>query len=294
MPHSREHQEEVRHYLQKCFRIQDWNLSLPRGSGMETYFAKGNGQEYFVKVGAPVERYLAVAEIGLTPPVIAYGRMDSGLSILIQPFIDGRKPTRLDYRNRLYEVAEIIRKTHHSRITGTPQTVSSSLHKDAGVQALELLCQKWVHYKTQVPHVADFVDESLHTLAGQVSRFTGEGLVTAHGDICNANWLFTSDGRIYILDFESMSIDDPAADLGALLWWYYPPELRQQFLTIAEYPYDEEFRFRMQVRMALHCLSITLPRESSFDAFDPEVFSESLRDFRAVLNGAENPEGYAT
>lgn len=292
MHYRRAHQEEVCRYLQNHFRIQDWSFSIPHGSGMETYFAKGSGQEYFVKVGAPVERYLKMADIGLTPPVITYGHLDNGVSILIQPFIDGRKPTRLDYRNRLYEVAEIIRRTHHSRVNGIPQTVPSGLHKDAGVQALERLRQKWAHYKTQVPLVVDFVDESLNTLARQVGRFTGEGLVTSHGDICNANWLFTSDGRIYILDFESMSMDDPAVDLGALLWWYYPPELRQQFLTIADYPYDEVFRFRMRVRMAMHCLSIILPRESSFDLFDPEGFSKSLRDFRAVLDGKENPEGY--
>jgi len=294
MSHTREHQEEVRRYLQKHFRNQDWSFSLPRGSGMETYFVKGNGQDYFVKVGASVERYLAMAEIGLSPPLITYGHLDSGLSIMIQSCINGRKPTRLDYRNRLNEVAEIIRKTHHARITGVLQTVPSSLHKDAGVQALERLCQKWAHFKRQVPLVADFVDESLDTLARQVSQFAGEGLVASHGDICNANWLFTSDGRIYILDFESMSMDDPAADLGALLWWYYPPGLREQFLTMAEYPYDEEFRFRMRIRMAMHCLSITLPREGSFDAFDPGGFSASLRDFRAVLDGKENPEGYVT
>ena len=54
----------------------------------------------------------------------------------------------------------------------------------------------------------------------------------------------------------------------------------------------DEFKFRMRVRMAIHCLEITLPREESFDRFDPESFDESLRDFKAVLGGKENPEGY--
>jgi len=94
------------------------------------------------------------------------------------------------------------------------------------------------------------------------------------------------------LDLESMSMDDPATDMGALLWWYYPPELRQRFLDIAGYAYDDEFKFRMQFRMATHCLNITLPREGSFDTFDPEGFGESLEDFKAVLNGEENPQGY--
>jgi hypothetical protein len=89
-------------------------------------------------------------------------------------------------------------------------------------------------------------------------------------------------------------MDDPALDIGALLWWYYPPQLRQQFLDFAGYGYDDEFKFRMQIRMAMHCLSITLPREQSFDRFDSNHYDESVRDFRAILNGEENPEGYDT
>jgi hypothetical protein len=49
----------------------------------------------------------------------------------------------------------------------------------------------------------------------------------------------------------------------------------------------------MQVRMAMHCLNITLPREGSFDRFDPGHYDEALDDFRAILNGKENPQGYS-
>jgi len=199
----------------------------------------------------------------------------------------------MDYCNQLQKVAELIRiMNHHPKIVGVLQATTPNLYKDAGLRALSRLRQKWERYKTQVPLVADFVDNSLEYLAIQVNRFSGEGLVVSHGDICNANWLFTVDGKIYLLDFESMSMDDPALDMGALLWWYYSPELRKQFLDIAGFPYDDKFKFRMQVRMAMHSLDITIPREGSFDRFVPERFNESLRDFKAVLDGKENPEGY--
>jgi hypothetical protein len=48
----------------------------------------------------------------------------------------------------------------------------------------------------------------------------------------------------------------------------------------------------MRVRMAMHCLSILLPRVNSFDIFDPESFEDSMQDFKAVMNGEENPQGY--
>jgi thiamine kinase-like enzyme len=293
MPDRREHQQDVYGFLQKHLSIHDWVFSLPYGTGMETYFAQGCDQSYFIKVGANVEQYLAMAETSLTPPVLAYGRLESGLSILVQPFVTGRKPSRMDYRNQLEKVAALIHKMHQNpQVKGTLHVESSNLHKDAGLLALDLLREKWGRYKAQVPTVAGFVDNSLDHLTRQVSLFSSEGLVASHNDICNANWLFASDGKIYIVDFESMSMDDPALDMGALLWWYYPPELRQRFLDIAGYRYEDEFKFRMRVRMAMHCLNITLPREQSFDSFNPNHYSESLNDFRAILDNGENLEGY--
>jgi thiamine kinase-like enzyme len=181
---------------------------------------------------------------------------------------------------------------HSSKLMGILPPAPSSLLKDAGRRTLEQLRKKWERYKAHVTSVAGFVDDSLEEINRWVNRFSGEGLVASHGDICNANWFFASDGRIFIVDLESMSMDDPATDMGALLWWYYPPELRQQFLDAAGYSYDEEFKFRMRVRMAMHCLHIILPREDGFDQFDPERFHEWLEDFRAVMNGEQNPQGY--
>jgi thiamine kinase-like enzyme len=219
--------------------------------------------------------------------------LESGVSIIVQPFVPGRTPSRADYRDRLVDVAELLRNVHHNpRLQKALPAPLTRSHKDAGLQALSHLQQKWNLYKAQVPSVGNFIDQSLKHLARQINQFSSEGLVVSHGDICNANWLFAADDRIYLLDFESMAMDDPAFDLGALLWWYYPPRLRQEFVEIAGYRYDDEFRFRMQTRMAMHCLSITLPREESFDSFDANTYSEALNDFRTILNGEENPQGY--
>ncbi|HVF24923.1 MAG TPA: phosphotransferase, partial [Anaerolineales bacterium] len=122
--------------------------------------------------------------------------------------------------------------------------------------------------------------------------FQGSGLIASHNDICNANWLISPDDQLYLIDLESMSLDDPAVDIGATLWWYYPPGLRQKFLAITGHANDLAFEKRMQVRMAMHCLSITIPREQSFDEFDPASFDQSLTDFKAIFAGGENPQGY--
>lgn len=293
MPERHAHQEQVRSFLQKQFQTQNWSFSLPHGTGMETYFVEGNEQRYFVKVGVSPERYLVMAAMGLTPPLLACGELESGVSIIVQPYVPGRNPSRRDYREQLERVATLVQSMHTDpRLRETLEPAPSILHRDAGARALDSLRKRWEAYRTQVPRLAGFVDQHLEQLESKIQRFSTNGLVASHSDICNANWLFAADGTIYLVDLDSMTLDDPAFDLGALLWWYYPPDLRELFLEIAGYPYDDMFKSRMQVRMAIHCLSITLPREPSFDRFHPEHYEKALEDFRAVVTGRENPQGY--
>ena len=293
MQDRKHHQQEVRAFLQKHFISNYWNFTLPNGGGNETYFAHGNGHVYFVKLGVQVTRYQAMASLGLTPQVLASGYLEDDTSILVQPYIKGRKPSRKDYHIHLEQIAAIISKTHHSpELKRILPEVSSHLYSSVGLELLSRIQQRWKHYRAQVPEVADFVDESLAYLAQQVQCFPGTGLVASHNDICNDNWLVSSEEQLYLIDLESMALDDPACDIGATLWWYYPSGLRQSFLEIVGHAHDELFQFRMHVRMAMHCLSILLPRERSFDGFDSDSFTRSLTDFRAILAGGENPQGY--
>lgn len=293
MQDRKQHQQEILVFLQQHFSDQSWALTLPNGSGNETYFAQSNEHVYFVKLGVEAKKYQVVASIGLTPPVLAAGYLGDGTSIIIQPYITGKKPSRRDYHFRLEQFASAINHVHHNaEVKRILPKGSSELYSVVGLESLTHIQQKWERHKSQVPEVADFIDESLDYLKHQVKDFQGTGLVASHNDICNANWLISTDGQLYLIDLESMLLDDPAVDIGATLWWYYPPKLRKQFLSKAGYINDTEFERRMQVRMTMHCLNITLPREQSFDEFDPASFAESLNDFKACLVGKENPDGY--
>src|SRR4026207_2268859 len=97
----KQHQQEVQGFLQNHFFSNHWESAVPNGSGNETDFAHGNEHAYVVKLGVQITRYRAMASLGLTPQVIASGNLEDGTSILIQPYIDGRKPSRKDYRIHL-------------------------------------------------------------------------------------------------------------------------------------------------------------------------------------------------
>jgi len=229
------HRQEVHAFLQKHFGITYWDFAIPNGSGNETYFVNGNEQRYFIKVGVQIERYQAMDALGLIPPVLLTGYLTDGVSIIVQAYIAGRTPSRKDFQTQLEQIATMISRTHHgAEVKRVLPEASSNTYRDLGLAVLTGIQQRWEAYQAQVPEVAEFVEASLADLHQQVQSFQGAGLVASHNDICNANWLLSTDGQLYLLDLESMTRDDPAVDIGAMLWWYYPPELRSRFLAIAK------------------------------------------------------------
>ncbi len=270
-----------------------WQLEIPHGHGHETYFVSKGQQRFFVKLGADPDRWQAMAKLGISPEVFAAGYLPDGQTVMVQPFVAGRNPTRQDYHTHLEQVAHMIQKMHQSPIVqASLPRVLSQKYSDAGLAALQNVRSRWQRCRPIVLETAKLVDTALDTLEREIRSLKGLGLVASHGDICNANWLVTPEGQWYLVDLESMSLDDPALDVGAILWWYYPPALRPRFLQVIDLDKDDTLVHRMRVRMALHCLHILLPRDCSYDRFHAPSFLNSLDDLKAALAGKDNPQGY--
>lgn len=289
------HKTEVLSFMQKVFPNRGWEIRLPSdGTGQETYIATSQEGSYFIKLGAKTERYRVMSELGLSPRVVTTGQLADGTSMLVQEKVRGHRPSRADFHLHLEKFAGCLGKTHRSEaMQGLLPGKASRSYAEVGVEALQQVENRWKQFESQVPAPAGYVNEKLCALKDQMSQFVGNGLVASHNDVCNGNWLVSAEEEIYLLDYESMSLDDPALDLGAILWWYYPPEMRDKFIQIAGYTKDETLHTRMRTRMAIHTLNILLPRENSFDRFSAHTFEEALEDFRAVVEGKENPQGYS-
>lgn len=295
MDERQAHAAEVTAFLRAALEDGAWTLALPPGgSGHETYVARAGDRRVFVKLGAHVSRVRVLARRGLTPEVLAAGTLSDGTAILAQPYLASRMPSQHDFRARLDQFAAAVRTLHEcAEVRASLPPVPSEDYRDAAWRELTNLRGRWEAWRADIPAGAEVVEEGLARLAHEIATFSGSGLVASHNDPCNGNWLVTADGRVYLLDLESMALDDPARDLGALLWWYYPPPLRPRFLRAVGRPREERLAQRMRVRMAMHCLHIALPRAHSYDTFRAAWFAQCLEDFRAVLDGRENPQGYA-
>ncbi|MFK7800826.1 MAG: phosphotransferase family protein [Anaerolineae bacterium] len=235
-----------------------------------------------------------MAAAQLTPPILATHTLPSGQSLLIQQKVDGQTPSRQDFQTHLKTFAAVLHQTHQNEdlkkllLPNEPHS-----HKYLAQTAFNHVAGKWRDYRPQLHDLADKVDRELARLREEIKTIEGEGVVASHNDSCNDNWLITGANEVFLIDLDSMTLDDPAVDLGALLWWYYPPEMRGRFLVQMGYQYDDQLKKRMRIRMSIHCLNILLPRENSFDQFDPNGFASQIVDFFAVANGNKNPQGYA-
>ena len=161
-----QHQQEVQVFLRQNFANQSWDLTLPNGSGNETYFASCRGHTYFIKLGVQAARYQVAASIGLTPQVLTAGSLRDGTSIIVQPYIVGKRPSRRDYHNRLEQFASAIDQLHHSaEVKEVLPKASSNLYRVVALKSLACVQQKWERYKSQVPEVEDFIDEKFSIIS---------------------------------------------------------------------------------------------------------------------------------
>lgn len=289
------HAGAVRTFLARHVAPGEWTLALPpSGHGQETYLANVDTvPRAFVKVGAAVARALVMADLDLTPAVLAHGTLADGNTVLAHAYVAGRRPRPADLRARLDETAGMIGRMHASgALLASLPPAATGDYRSAGERALARLRARWEAWRPRVPGAAAEVDAALAELARWIDGFTNSGLVASHNDINNSNWILADTGRLYLVDLEMMAPEDPACDLGAFLWWYFPPEARGRFLAVAGYADVPALRERMRARQALHSLAILLPRQGSFDRFDPTAFDADLADFRALVARRENPQGY--
>ncbi len=283
----------ITQFLDNNLSASNWELVPTQGTGQESYFATREAHSFFIKLGANIERYELMAADGLTPAVFASGALPNGQTILVQEKINGRTPNRQDFQTHLPAFAHVLRQTHqHAELRDELQPALSESYQDMAQLAFEELLKKWAAYRNRVPDLAQPIDQKLNQIRQAITELSGGGTIVSHNDICNANWLITPEDKVYLIDLDSMSMDDPAVDLGALLWWYYPPDMRERFCDLAGYELDDQLQTGMRVRMAMHCLNILLPRPNSFDSFDPAGFASQIGDFFAAADGEQNRQGY--
>lgn len=226
----------------------------------------------------PVLRRLA--ELGIIPPLIASGEFD-GLPFTIQEFVDVPYPEQPWFNAHLDDLASLIRTYQHD------PSLNALLAERKFTYLAEDLA--WVEpcYRTLIDTYGDHAP--LHTayrrLLDQLPEVSGVPPVCTHGDLSRKNLLPARD-RIYLVDWDEVSLSDPMRDIGPLLWWYVPPERWSEFFRAYQHPLGDgvvERAYWWTARTSLEITHGLLERGYWTRATDFVI------DFLAAVDRKENP-----
>ncbi|MBP3038884.1 phosphotransferase family protein [Bacillaceae bacterium Marseille-Q3522] len=227
---------------------QDWEIFPAGGATGQAFFAEHEGQRLFLKRNS--SPFLAVLSAeGIVPKLVWTKRMDNGDVITAQQCLEGRELTPVDMSNK--RVARLLKKIHRSKpLLDMLKRLDKRILEPATL--LDSLLEK-----TDFDSSRSIVKEALQFLKDHLPTIQSGERAVCHCDINHNNWLLSKDNQLYLIDWDSAMIADPAIDLGMLLYSYIPKHEWKSWLERYEIGLTEQLLLRMKwyaVAQTLHSI----------------------------------------
>jgi len=225
---------------------QGWEVFPAGGATGEAFFAQHDQQKLFLKRNS--SPFLAVLSAeGIVPKLIWTKRLENGDVITAQKWLSGAELKPDDMMGE--RVAKLLSKIHASQpLLSMLERLGKKICQPAMmIEVLGKELDKDVQSDTRVKEAFLFLKEHL-------SGVSHEEYVVCHGDVNHNNWLLTDDNQLYLIDWDSAMIGDPAIDIGMLLYWYIPEENWEEWLQQYGLVLTPHLRLRMKWYMVAQTL----------------------------------------
>ena len=217
-----------------------WQVEPIKGDTGTAYMGTNNDEKVFIKQNtSPFLMALTMEKI--TPRLVWTKRMVTGETVTAQEWKNGRSLHRDEMMQA--QVSELLYRVHH-------RPVLKRMLKQVGGQTLtpfELLNQYFRGLNPQL-RSHPLLKDVANRLRAKQPNLARSNYEVCHGDLNHKNWLLSDHNQLYLVDWESALIADPALDLSMLMYHYVPREKWREWLTsyyaIGEQavPTDMEFR----------------------------------------------------
>lgn len=211
---------------------KEWRLQPIKGATGQTYIGRRETERVFIKRNtSPL--LAALSKEGIAPKLVWTKRTVNGDVLSAQEWLDGQvlTPEELGKRN---DVIDVLYHLHHSRL------LKNMLEKIGG-QAFTPRALL-MNYDQAVPMELksnSFLTRVYRYLKENIPKDNPEKYMVVHGDVNHRNWL-VSNHYLYLVDWDSVMIADPALDIGMLLGHYVPKhQWKKWLLSYGLYPSDE-------------------------------------------------------
>lgn len=228
-------------------REAGWQLYPIGGDTGKAYMGTKDEEKVFLKRNS--SPFLAALSLeGITPKLIWTKRVENGDVLTAQEWCNGRTLTDREMKSR--QVADIISRVHQS------QTLRRMLDRVGGqtIYASDLLEDLYFNLAPDLqahPTIAQ-VFERLFDHLSEVEET--RQIRASHGDISHDNLLLSDLGKLYLVDWDSAILADPANDLGQLFARYIDIDEWEDWYNGQLLPVSELMKRRIKWYAFLHLL----------------------------------------
>ncbi|MDR2977228.1 MAG: phosphotransferase family protein [Streptococcaceae bacterium] len=193
----------------------NWQMRVIDSSSGNSYMGEFRNQRVFIKVNAnPLLPSLSTE--GIAPKIQWIRKTQSGETLTAQSWIEGGTLSPADMMDE--QVFELLKKLHTSRnLRDSLSTFDRTVSRPAEI--LSILLTKPDSVIANNTFLRGVADSMLET----VPYLNNLSIVVVHGNVSPNNWLRAADsGRIYLIDWETVSLGDAYLDNAYLLSHFIP------------------------------------------------------------------------
>lgn len=191
-----------------------WQLHPIGGDTGQAYMGTREKEKVFLKRNSS-PFLAALSGEGITPRLIWTKRAGNGDVITAQEWLNGRSLTDEEMSN--VEVATLLKQIHQS---------PTLLHMLQRVQGEDYNPENFIEdYLTNLQtglQSHSFLNQVLDYLRETMYLINESGKTVCHGDLNRRNFMWSDQGRLYLVDWEMVKLADPISDLTMILVQYVP------------------------------------------------------------------------
>lgn len=231
-----------------------------------------NGDRVFVKLNTP-PILAALAKEQIAPQLLWAKRTSGGDMMSAQEWLDGRLLTKADMNSK--QIVQILLQLHKSK-----PLVNQLLQLNYNIENPFDLLESWINNAPLQLRENTYLQSVISELKRQLPEFKPELATIVHGDVCHSNWIVTTSGMIYLVDWDTVRLTDRMYDVAHILSHYIPRARWDEWLVYYGYKIND------LVKSKLHWygqLSFLMQILAFYDVRDMERVNREiykLRQFR--------------
>lgn len=218
--------EELRVTAVEYILGSDWKITSAGGSTGTAYYAQSNQQKLFLKRNS--SPFLAVLSAqGIVPKLVWTKRLENGDVVTAQRWLDGKALNMEEMQH--HKVAKLLSKIHHSSelLDMLLRIEKTSIDPKRSLWRLKQIVQENRNARNSLSFY-----KAIKFLENKLLDMLDVKQTVCHCDLNRHNWMLSDEGELYLIDWDSARIGDPAMDIGRILQSYIPVNEWDQWLEL--------------------------------------------------------------